>query len=101
MAALCRLFFFFFGGGDCFEDVDLAEEVNHIVAKKRPPAEISLVGRWKKCISMSFDIAPSWLNALTIYLSGSCTGRAFFCYSECLREEWKYHEEMHTFRNVV
>ncbi|KAJ7681286.1 hypothetical protein B0H17DRAFT_1333769 [Mycena rosella] len=63
--------------GGWFAGVDLEEE------KRTAKA-----GPWQRCFACGS--AGPWKRC-----GGTCDGRVFFCDSECLKEGWKEHKEMH------
>ncbi|KDQ51405.1 hypothetical protein JAAARDRAFT_185207 [Jaapia argillacea MUCL 33604] len=69
--------------GGYFEGVDMEEESR--TARAGPLQRCFTcgnTGHWKKC-------------------GGTCKGRAFFCDSDCQREGWKEHKQMHKCTKVL
>ncbi|KAJ7692453.1 hypothetical protein B0H17DRAFT_541126 [Mycena rosella] len=68
--------------GGYFAGVDLDEE-----------ARTASAGPWQRCFACG-ETGP-WKRC-----GGACGGRVFFCDSDCLKEGWKEHKEMHGCRKT-
>ncbi|OSX62307.1 hypothetical protein POSPLADRAFT_1033940 [Postia placenta MAD-698-R-SB12] len=63
-----------------FEEVDVVEE-----------QRTARLGPWQKCFTCG-SVGP-WKKC-----GGACNGRAFFCDSQCLKDGWAEHKQIHACR---